>query len=1053
MVDLLIRWSLRNRALVVLLSLGVFLGGSWLALRMPVDVFPDLTAPTVTVIVEGRSLSPQEMEAQVAIPVEAAMNGASDVRRVRSATALGITVVWVEFEWGVDIARARQTVAERLSTLAGRFPEEVDAPKIASVSSVMGEVLFLSLTSDTHDGMELRTAAEARLRRRLMSVAGVSQVTPIGGDVRQYQVVLSPRLLQERGVDAREVAAALEASNISLAGGVLVDGTRELVVEGVGRARTVDELGSTVVALRGAVPVRVADLGVVGVGPAPRRGTASSGSRDDAGTATIDDGVILAVQKQPGANTLDLTKRLDAALDELQRELPPGMRINRNLFRQSQFIETAVANTLEALVEGAAMVVLVVLLFLASLRASVVTLVVLPLSLLAAVAALQLLGGGINTMTLGGMAIAIGALVDDAIIDVENVVRRLRENATLPADRRRATLAVVYDASVEVRASVVLATAIILLVFTPLYLLDGVEGRLLQPLGTAFSVSLAASLLVALTLTPVLCTMALPGSKTVVRGEEPRLVVWLKRRYAPVLDASLRRPVALAAGGLVLLGAAVWGLWRCGTGFLPEFNEGALTIEIMTEPGTSLDESTKLARLVDEALMKHPEVAAFGRRTGRAEEDEHVQGVEASEVDLTLDMQAPARLGLPVRTRAELLDALRSSLAAIPGVQTSIGQPISHRIDHMLSGTRSGIAVKIFGHDLSALRAAGGAVRDAMAGVPGVVDLSVEQQTMVPSLRVVFDRTRLARHGMRVADAAEALKLATIGLPAGSIIEGADSWEVVVRSTQDARVSAEALAAAAVRAADGSLVALAEVADLVEDRTPNRIAREGLQRKLVVSCNTAGRDVGSVVADIRAAVEAGVQLPAGMRIEYGGQFESAESTRARLYALGILIALAIGALLHWMFRSARDAAIVMANLPLALIGGVAGVHLAGGTLTVASMIGFITVFGVAARNGIMVVSHIRHLQAVEGVRDFAEAVRRAALERLAPVLMTAFAAGLALVPLALRGHEPGNEILSPMAVVILCGLLSSTLLNMLLVPALYLRFGRPVEAAEESVHA
>ena len=656
-------------------------------------------------------------------------------------------------------------------------------------------------------------------------------------------------------------------------------------------------------------------------------------------------------------------------------------------------------------------------------------------------------------MTLGGMAIAIGALVDDAIIDVENVVRRLRENAGLPVERRKAVLAVVYGASVEVRASVVLATGIILLVFTPLYMLDGVEGRLLQPLGVAFSVSLAASLLVALTLTPVLCTLALPQSRTVARGDEPRLVHWLKARYAPLLDACLRRPMALAASGLVLLSISVWGLSRAGTGFLPEFNEGALTIEIVTEPGTSLDESARLARLVDEALMRQPEVVAFGRRTGRAEEDEHVQGVEGSEVDLTLDMQAPARLGLPVRSREALLESLRASLAAVPGVQTSIGQPISHRIDHMLSGTRSGIAVKIFGHDLAALRTAGAQVRNAMSGVPGVVDLSVEQQMMVPSLRVVFDRARLARHGLRVADASDALKLATVGLAAGAIDEGPDAWDVVVRSDAGAGLSAETLAAATMRAPDGSLVALAEVADLVEDRTPNRIMRENLQRKLVVSCNTAGRDVGSVVAGIRAAIERDVQLPPGMRIEYGGQFESAESTRSRLYALGLLVAVAIGALLHWMFGSARDTAVIMANLPLALIGGVAGVHLAGGTLTVASMIGFITVFGVAARNGIMVVSHIKHLQTVEGVRDFREAVRRAALERLAPVLMTAFAAGLALVPLALRGHEPGNEILSPMAVVILCGLLSSTLLNMLLVPALYLRFGRPAKAAEEAAHA
>jgi len=1046
MINLLIRWSLANRVAVFALAAVLMVAGAYFVARMPIDVFPDLTAPTVTVIVEGHGMSPLEMETQVTFPIETAMNGAADVRRVRSGTAVGISVVWIEFEWGTDIYRARQTVAERLTAVARGLPPQVEPPTIAPVSSIMGEILFISLTSPRHDQLELRTTATTQIRRRLLSVPGVSQVTAIGGDTRQFQAVLSAELLRAYDVTALEVVEALAGTNENVAGGVLVAGTQETIVEGIGRVRSEADIAATVVTVRAGVPVTVADLGVVMVGAALKRGTATASRRGPAWEPIIEAGVVVAIQKQPGANTLDLTRQLDVALADLQRSLPQGMHVNKDLFRQATFIENSVHNTTSALLEGALMVLLVVVMFLGSARASIITLAALPLSLFVAVLAMQALGAGINTMTLGGMAIAIGALVDDAIIDVENVVRRLRENAALPAGRRRSTLSVVYDASVEVRPSIVMATLVILLVFTPLFLLSGIEGRLLRPLGVAFTVSLAASLLTALTLTPALCSLLLPASRTVRRDSEPWLVRWLKRLYEPVLDWALCRPWRLALPSLGLLVASVLWALSMGRGFLPEFNEGALVVGVVTLPGTSLAESDRLAHGVEVVLMQQPEIAAIGRRTGRAEGDEHVQGVEASEIDLTLDMEAPVRLGLPRRSKDELLAALRADLALIPGIQATFGQPISHRIDHMLSGTRASIAVKIFGDNLETLRSVGKQVEDRMRAVPGVVDLSLEQQALVPTLRIEFDRGAIARHGLLVSDVARALELASSGIVAGQVLEGVNAFDLLVRVGASDAVSVDTLAETMVDTPGGARIPLKALAALREDRSPNFISRENVQRKIVVMCNVAGRDIAGVVADIQTSVGATVALPAGYHVEYGGQFESAKATGERLSVMGVVIVVGIVGLLYLMFRSLRDTVLVMVNLPLALIGGVAGVAMTGGALSVASIIGFITVFGVAARNGIMLVSHIRQLQQAEGVTGFREAVRRGTLERLAPILMTALAAGLALVPLALKGDQPGNEILTPMAVVILCGLLSSTLLNMLVVPALYLRFGTPADA-------
>ncbi len=1049
MINSLIRWSLNNRASVLVLALLLMAMGSYVTVRMPVDVFPDLTAPTVTVLVNGNGMSPLEMETQVTFPIETAMNGAADVRRVRSGTAVGLAVVWVEFEWGTDIYRARQTVTERLGAVTGSLPEQVEPPTIAPVSSIMGEIVFVSLTSDRHSQLELRTTAVTQVRRRILSVAGVSQVTPIGGDEKQYQVVLSPARLRAFGIAADEVVRALEGTNENLAAGVLIAGAQESIVEGIGRVRTTDDIAGTVIALRNGIPVRVSDLGTIAIGSALKRGIGSSSRRGPNWEPIIEPGVIIAIQKQPGANTLELTARLDAALDEIQGTLPEGMFINKKLFRQSVFIENSISNTSVALLEGAGMVALIVVAFLFSARASLITLVALPLSLVTAVLVLQALGSNINTMTLGGMAIAIGALVDDAIIAVENIVRRLRENALLPLERRRPTTQVSYAASVEVNASTVLATVIILLVFTPLFFLSGVEGRLLRPLGTAFCVSLAASLLVALTLTPAMCSLLLARSRTVLAAREPRLVLFLKRLYAKPLEWALKHPWAVALPSLGLLVLAWIFALSMGRSFLPEFNEGALVVGIVTVPGTSLEQSDQLARLVEESLMQQPEIAAIGRRTGRAEEDEHVQGIEASEIDLTLDMDAPRRLGLPTRTKDQLLGVLRADLAMIPGVQATFGQPISHRIDHMLSGTRANIAVKLFGERLETLRSYASQIEAQIRTVPGVVDLSTEQQAQVPSMRVEYDRAAIARHGLRVADVARALEIVTRGTVVSQVFEGMNTFNLIVRSGAVSDLSAEVIAEAFVDTPGGAKIPLKALATIREDRSPNFISRENVQRKIVVTCNVSGRDIRGVVDDIRDAIHANVPLPAGYYVEYGGQFESAEATGRLLTVLGIAIVIGIGALLFFLFHSIRDTLLVMLNLPLALIGGVLGVYLAGGVLSVASIIGFITVFGVAARNGIMMVSHIRHLQKFEGVTDFRTAVRTGAMERFAPILMTALAAGLALVPLALRGDQPGNEILTPMAIVILFGLMSSTLLNMLLVPALYLRFGRPMAATME----
>jgi len=1052
MINALIRWSISNRLAVIIVSCVLILGGVYVTLNMPVDVFPDLTAPTVTVLVEGHGMAPEEMETLVTFPIETAVNGAADVRRVRSSTAVGFSTVWVEFEWGTDIYRARQTVTERLASVAAKLPQNVDPPILAPMSSLMGEILFASVTSDRHSALELRTLTGTDIRRRVLSVPGISEVALVGGDEKQYQVVLSPARLQAYQISITEVADALRQSNENVAAGFLVEGGQESILQGVGRVSTKEDIAEAVVVVRDDTPITVGDLGTVIIGSAIRRGTGWASRRGPNWEPIIEPGVIVAVLKQPGANTLEVTEKLDRAFDEIQATSPDGMVINKNLFRQADFINASVTNTIDALRDGGIMVIIIIAAFLVSTRSSFITLLAIPLSLVTAILTLRAFGASINTMTLGGMAIAIGVLVDDAVIEVENIVRRLRENGELPENKRRSVTEIIYSATVEVRASVVFATIIIVVVFLPLFFLSGVEGRLLRPLGIAFAVSLAASMVVALTVTPAMCHFLLPRSRTITKGKEPLLVRALKRVYVPLLNRVLRHPWRTGVPTAAVAIVAIVGVSRMGSSFLPEFSEGALVVGLVSVPGISLEESDRLAHIVEKTLMAHPEIAAIGRRTGRGEADAHGMSTEGSEIDLTLDMEAPARLGLPRRARTELLEALRADVATIPGVQATFGQPIGHRIDHMLSGTRANIAVKIFGEDLHTLRKLAKEAEAVMATIPGQVDLTVEQQNDIPIHRVEFDRPAIARYGLQVQDVAAALQAAFRGDAVTQVLEGRNSFDLVVRvgdaENPDAwtNAHAEMVDNVLVDTPSGAKIPLKVLATISRDVGPNMISRENAQRKIVVMCNVADRALGDVVSDIQSSIAEQVDLPRNYHVEYGGQFESAEATRNRLSVLGVVVVLSIAFLLYSVFRSHRDALLIMVNLPLALIGGVAGVYVSGGVLSVASVIGFISVFGIAARNGIMLVSHIRHLQRYEGVADFEEAVRRGAIERLAPILMTALAAGLALIPLAVGGEQPGREILTPMAIVILCGLLSSTFLNMVVGPALFLRFGKPVSA-------
>lgn len=1034
MIDRVIEWSLSNRLLVLALAGLLVVWGGWQSINAPVDVFPDLTAPSVTIVAEAHGMPPEDVEALVTFPIETAMNGAGGVRRVRSNTGVGISVVTVEFDWGTDVYRARQLVSERLQTARASLPLDLPPPVLAPVSSIMGEIQFMALVSDSHDEMALKTTADWTIRRRLLAVPGVAEVIPTGGQTRQFQVIASPERLTAYGVTLSQLRDAVRQSSANAAAGFLTTNDQEFLIRGLGRVQTTEDIEKAVVIVREETPVLVRDLAIVDIGPAPRRGTGSY-----RGNAAV----VLGVQKQPGVNTLDLTERLDEVIANLQQSLPAGMRLETDAFRQADFIEISIDNLTTALRDGAILVVAIMFVFLLSVRATLIALLAIPLSLFVAILTVRGFGGSLNTMTLGGMAIALGALVDDAIIVVENIVKRLRENAALSDDKKRSAFQVVLTATREIEGSIVFATLIIVLVFAPLFFLTGVEGRLLAPLGLAYVVALAASLLVAVTVTPVLCLLGLPASRTVKNDHDSALIAGLKRAYRPILDFALSHWRLVVSTSLIALTAAAIGLAMAGRGFLPEFNEGSLTLSVVTLPGTSLETSDTIGGRVERILLDQPEVVATARRTGRAELDPHAQQVFASEIDVTLKMAE--------RSREAMLTALRSEFAALPGTNVVIGQPISHRIDHMLSGTRANIAVKIFGQDLYELRKLGAAVESLVKQIPGAVDVSVDQQAEIPLVSVNFNRLALANYGLTMAQASEALETAFAGTAVGSVREGQASFELVVRFPETYRENLDAVRTTMLSTPHGAVVPFSALATIERDRGPNTITRENVQRKLVVMANVAGRDLISVVEDIRASVAESIELPPGYHIEYGGQFESAESAGTRLLLLGVIVIVGIFFLLVTAFGNARYACLVMLNLPLALIGGVVGIYVAGGVVTVAGLIGFITLFGIATRNGVILVDHTgRLLKESNTVR---EAVYQGAMERLVPILMTALATALALVPLAIAAGEPGSEIQSPMAVVILFGLLSSTILNMIVVPSVFLRFGVPARAIGGHPHS
>ena len=835
MIDTLIHWSLRNRLTVLAVAAAFLVWGGYVAARMPVDVLPDLTAPTVTVLVEGHGMAPVDMEALVTFPIEVALNGASGVRRVRSATAVGIAVIWVDFGWGEDIYRARQTVTEKLTAVADSLPDEVEAPALAPLSSIMGEIMFVALESSDHTPLELRTTADTLVRRRLLATPGVSQVTVIGGERRQVEVLVDPERLADYGIAFDTVEDALRQTNRNTSAGFRVAGGQEYLIQGVGRLADLDGIGSTVIAVRDTRPIHVRDIAELRVGESLKRGDGSHNARP---------AVILGIQRQPAVNTLALTRDLEDVLEEIQTDLPVGMQLDSRLFRQADFIELALGNLTTALRDGTILVIIVTLIFLANLRAGTITLLAIPLSLLAAVVGLRFAGLSINSMTLGGMAIAVGALVDDAIIDVENVIRRLRENAQLSNADRRPTMEVVYEASREIRSSIVFATVIVMLVFLPLLFLSGVEGRLLQPLGFAYLISLLASLVVALTVTPALCSYLLPGMPSILEGREPMLASALKRHYQRLLPRTLRHPwIVIAAAGLLLVGALAT-VPRMGRAFLPAFNEGALVISAVTLPGTSLAESNAIGNAIERLLLEVPEVAATARRTGRAELDEHVQGVESAEIDVRLEGGG--------RPRAVVLEEIRERLSLIPGTNITIGQPISHRIDHMLSGSRANIAVKIFGNDLVVLRSIGARAEAAMNGIPGLVDVALEPQTDIPTVRVRFDRAALARQGLPAGQAAMALETALLGREVGQIIDGQVMYPLILRYMPSDMADLDTIWQTRIDMPSGARVPLGSLAEIVEDRGPNLIGRENVQRRIVVTANVAGRDDNEYMVTVMA---------------------------------------------------------------------------------------------------------------------------------------------------------------------------------------------------------
>lgn len=1019
MLQRILNAALANRMIVLLGAAVLMTVGVQVTRNMSVDVFPDLTAPTVTVMTEAHGLGAGEVEQLVTFPIETGMNGAPSVRRIRSSSAAGISIVWVEFDWDTDVYRARQLVSERIVAIRSGLPPEVGEPTMAPISSIMGEVMLVALEGEGLLRAELRAVADWEIRPRLMSLGGVANVAVLGGEVQQLQVEVDPLKLQHFGVALEAVHAAVEGAQGASGGGAMTDFGNQYSIRSVGRVRGPEEL---LAALIPGTRLRVQDVADVRWG---------GGDPIGAGGCNGKDAVILTVSKQPGANTLELTERLDAALADLALSMPQGVSLRTDVFRQSDFIEVSIENLKRTLLEGAFFVILVLLIFLMNWRTTLISLLAIPLSLLTSILVLNALGYDVNTMSLGGMAIAIGALVDDAIIDVENVYKRLRENAHLPQGRRLPLLDVVRNASMEIRSSILVATLIIMVSFVPLFFLGDMEGRLLQPLGIAFLTSVMASLLVAVTVTPVMCSYLLGSKRSLARSADgTRLERWLARRYRAALGPVLRRPVAMVATSLLLFVGALWSFFQLGQTFLPPFNEGSLVISLVGPPGMSLEESVRAGQQAEALLLELPEVDVVTRRTGRAELDEHAQGVNASELDVPFTLADPSE-------REAFFERVRQVLGQIPGINATLGQPIAHRIDHMLSGTRANIAVKIYGDELPTLQALSRSAVRALEGIEGLADVTPEPMMEVPELRITPRPVQLAAYGLTVQDLGHYVEAALGGSEAGEAFLGSRRRAaIVVRLAPAFRQSADAIRSLNITLPTGGSVPLTTVADVESRSAAFTVSRENVQRKAVIAVNLAGRDLRSAVDEIKSTLATALDLPPGYRVELGGQFESAERAAGLLRWSAILAILVIFLLLYMEFRNWALASIVLLNLPLALIGGIAAVAWTSGSVSIAAVIGFISLFGIATRNGLLLVSRYEDLGQTTSLTGNALLLQGAA-DRLNPILMTALSTALALIPLALNGDASGNEIQSPMAIVILGGLMSATLLNLFVIPIIY----------------
>ena len=1030
MLNKIIGFSLQNRILVLVASVLLLIGGTYTAMHTEVDVFPDLNAPTVVIMTEANGMAAEEVEQLVTFPVETAVNGATGVRRVRSSSTNGFSVVWVEFDWDTDIYLARQIVSEKLAVVSESLPANVGKPTLGPQSSILGEMLIVGLTADSTSMLDLRTIADWTIRPRLLSTGGVAQVAVLGGDIKEYQVQLDPERMRHYGVTLSEVMNITREMNLNANGGVLYEYGNEYIVRGVLSTDKVDQIAKAVVRSNGVsgAPILLEDIADVQVGAKlPKLGTASERGKH---------AVLLTVTKQPATSTLELTDKLEASLQDLQKNLPADVKVSTDIFRQSRFIESSIGNVQKSLLEGGIFVVIVLFLFLANIRTTVISLVTLPLSLIASILALHYMGFTINTMSLGGMAIAIGSLVDDAIVDVENVYKRLHENRLKPAGEQLPILEVVFNASKEVRMPILNSTLIIIVSFVPLFFLSGMEGRMLVPLGIAFIVALAASTVVALTVTPVLCSYLLGKEKIKKQNNEnsdSAVARKMKQWYGSALTFVLGHKKGVLGGTIGLFVVALGCFFTLGRSFLPPFNEGSFTINISSLPGISLEESDKMGHRAEELLLSIPEIQTVARKTGRAELDEHALGVNVSEIEAPFELKD--------RSRSELVAEVREKLGTIVGANVEIGQPISHRIDAMLSGTKANIAIKLFGDDLNRMFTLGNEIKSAIQGIPGIADLNVEQQIERPQLVISPKREMLAKYGISLPEFSEFVNVCLAGEAVSQVYEKGKSFDLTVRVKDNLRDEMEKIRNLMIDTGDGQKIPLNYVAEIRSAMGPNTISRENVKRKIVISANVADRDLRSVVNDIQAQVDAQIKLPEGYHIEYGGQFESEQAASRTLALTSFMSIVVIFLLLYHEFRNVKESAIILINLPLALIGGVFALLITTGEMSIPAIIGFISLFGIATRNGMLLISHYNHLQQEEGYGVY-DSVIRGSLDRLNPILMTALSSALALIPLALSGDLPGNEIQSPMAKVILGGLLTSTFLNGFIIPIVYLMMHR-----------